>query len=42
MSESSPPPPKGAITVPRVIAGICLVTPFVAMLWVSSYSRNVA
>uniref|UniRef100_J2K4F4 Integral membrane protein n=1 Tax=Streptomyces auratus AGR0001 TaxID=1160718 RepID=J2K4F4_9ACTN len=27
------------VTPTRVIAGICLIAPFVAMLWVSSYAR---
>ncbi|MDX6345300.1 MAG: hypothetical protein QOF84_90 [Streptomyces sp.] len=27
------------VTPTRVIAGLCLVVPFVAMLWVGSYSR---
>jgi hypothetical protein len=27
------------VTPTRVIAGLCLVIPFVAMLWVGSYSR---
>ncbi|MDI5966516.1 DUF3311 domain-containing protein [Streptomyces sp. SL13] len=40
MTESSRPPARGpVVTVSRVIAGICLIAPFVAMLWVSSYAR---
>ena len=37
--------PKGggrtasAVTVPMVVAGVCLAIPFGAMLWVDSYSR---
>ncbi|MFF3944431.1 DUF3311 domain-containing protein [Streptomyces sp. NPDC001902] len=27
------------VTTTRVIAGVCLVIPFVAMLWVGSYAR---
>ncbi|MDX6331493.1 DUF3311 domain-containing protein [Actinacidiphila oryziradicis] len=27
------------VTPTRVVAGLCLIVPFVAMLWVSSYSR---
>ncbi len=41
MTESSPPPPtKPLVNAARVISGICLVIPFVAMLWVSSYAKN--
>ncbi len=40
MSVPSPPTPRGpVVTVSRVVAGICLVVPFVSMLWVSSYTR---
>lgn len=39
LEEQPPPPRQQMITVSRVIAGICLVAPFVALLWVSSYSR---
>ncbi|MCZ9347579.1 DUF3311 domain-containing protein [Streptomyces sp. TRM76130] len=28
------------VTPTRVIIGLCLVAPFVAMLWVSSYART--
>ncbi|WP_225846291.1 DUF3311 domain-containing protein [Streptomyces sp. HPF1205] len=28
------------VTPRRVVAGICIVIPFVAMLWVNSYSRT--
>ena len=34
--ESRPP----AITPIRVVIGLCLFVPFVALLWVSSYSRT--
>ncbi len=38
---SQPPPPNGPlITVSRVLAGICLIIPFVAMLWVNSFTRT--
>ncbi len=38
---SQPPPAVGPLITPsRVIAGICLIVPFVAMLWVNSYSRT--
>jgi Protein of unknown function (DUF3311) len=40
MSQSSPPPAKGVVTAPRVVAGICLILPFVAMMWVNSYTRT--
>ncbi|MFD7920155.1 DUF3311 domain-containing protein [Streptomyces sp. NPDC059740] len=42
---SEPPPSTAAaparpvVTPARVVAGICLVIPFVAMLWVSSYAK---
>jgi membrane protein implicated in regulation of membrane protease activity len=28
-----------AVTLRRVLAGLCLATPFVALLWVGSYAR---
>lgn len=28
-----------AVTVPMIVAGVCLAIPFAAMLWVDSYSR---
>lgn len=33
------PGPLPVVTPARVIAGVCLILPFVAMLWVGSYSR---
>jgi hypothetical protein len=33
------PPRQPVVTASRVIAGLCLVAPFVALLWVDSYSR---
>ena len=36
MPEEKPPP---VITPARVIIAICLVAPFVAMLWVGSYAK---
>ena len=37
---SEPPPTTfPPITPSRVVAAVCLVAPFVAMLWVGSYSR---
>jgi uncharacterized protein DUF3311 len=38
MSEQQPVRAP-VVTARRVVAGICLVIPFVALLWVSSYSR---
>ncbi|MEV4437957.1 DUF3311 domain-containing protein [Streptomyces sp. NPDC049577] len=40
----SEPPGNGGrervvVTVPLIVAGICLALPFGAMLWVDSYSR---
>jgi hypothetical protein len=32
-----PRPP--AITVRRVLAGLCIVAPFIALLWVSSFAK---
>jgi Protein of unknown function (DUF3311) len=36
---TEPPKPQAKVTVPMVMAGICLAIPFAAMLWVDSYSR---
>ncbi|MEU6852588.1 DUF3311 domain-containing protein [Actinacidiphila alni] len=33
------PPRQPVVTPSRVIAGLCLLAPFVALLWVDSYSR---
>lgn len=30
---------KPVVTMPLVIAGVCLALPFAAMLWVDSYAR---
>ncbi|GAA0470731.1 DUF3311 domain-containing protein [Streptomyces stramineus] len=30
---------RAVVTVPLILAGICLAVPFVAMLWVDSYAR---
>ena len=39
MSEPPQPPPAAPLITPtRIVAGVCLVIPFVAMLWVSSYA----
>ncbi|MET9223132.1 DUF3311 domain-containing protein [Streptomyces sp. NPDC008079] len=39
LEEHPAPPRRPVVTASRVIAGICLVAPFVALLWVGSYSR---
>jgi Protein of unknown function (DUF3311) len=40
MSEPSGTPGQSPVVTPtRVIAGVCLVIPFVAMLWVGSYAK---
>jgi hypothetical protein len=41
MSETPPPTPtvRPAVTWRRVVAGVLLVIPFIALMWVSSYSR---
>ncbi|MEU6401292.1 DUF3311 domain-containing protein [Streptomyces sp. NPDC046985] len=31
---------RGAVTPVRVVIGLCLAAPFVAMLWVGSYART--
>ncbi|MGW7574311.1 DUF3311 domain-containing protein [Streptomyces sp. NPDC054765] len=40
MTQSAESPGRRQVVTPtRVVTGICLVVPFVAMLWVSSYAR---
>ncbi|MGW7487634.1 DUF3311 domain-containing protein [Streptomyces sp. NPDC054786] len=40
MTQSVESPDRRQVVTPtRVIAGVCLIAPFVAMLWVSSYAR---
>ncbi|MGG2458624.1 DUF3311 domain-containing protein [Streptomyces sp. RGM 3693] len=40
MAEKAAPPDRRPVVTPtRVVAGLCLVAPFIAMLWVSSYAR---
>ncbi|MER7997509.1 MULTISPECIES: DUF3311 domain-containing protein [unclassified Streptomyces] len=39
MSEAPEEKPPPTITPVRVVIGLCLLAPFVAMLWVSSYAR---
>ncbi|KIZ14173.1 DUF3311 domain-containing protein [Streptomyces natalensis] len=38
-SPASSPERRPLVTPTRVVAAVCLVAPFVAMLWVSSYAR---
>ncbi|MEU5597146.1 DUF3311 domain-containing protein [Streptomyces sp. NPDC020298] len=37
--EVKPPAATPVVTPVRVIIGLCLVAPFVAMLWVGSYAK---
>ncbi|MER7984450.1 DUF3311 domain-containing protein [Streptomyces noursei] len=40
MAEKAAPPDRRPVVTPtRVVAGLCLIAPFIAMLWVSSYAR---
>jgi uncharacterized membrane protein len=42
-AERPGPPPRAAtplISPMRVVAAVCLVAPFVAMLWIPSYNRE--
>ncbi|WP_329174896.1 DUF3311 domain-containing protein [Streptomyces sp. NBC_01477] len=39
MTEAPPDPRPPVITPTRVVAALCLLAPFVALLWVNSYSR---
>ncbi|MFE1175549.1 DUF3311 domain-containing protein [Streptomyces sp. NPDC058773] len=40
MTQSAAPPDRRQLVTPtRVVAGLCLIAPFVAMLWVNSYAR---
>jgi hypothetical protein len=36
--EEKPPPPT--VTPARVIIALCLIAPFVALLWVNSYAKT--
>ncbi|MFG2135914.1 DUF3311 domain-containing protein [Streptomyces sp. NPDC048650] len=38
-SAAAPPERRRVVTPARVVIGVCLLAPFVAMLWVSSYAR---
>jgi Protein of unknown function (DUF3311) len=37
--SDNPQVPRGVITPARVVIALCLVAPFVALLWVGSYSK---
>jgi len=39
MSSELPPGQLPVVTPARVLAGLCLAVPIVAMLWVSSYTK---
>lgn len=39
MTATPPDTTPPVVTLSRVIAGLCLLAPFVALLWVDSYSR---
>ncbi|WUH91087.1 DUF3311 domain-containing protein [Streptomyces sp. NBC_00433] len=39
MPEAPPDTRPPVVTPTRVVAGLCLLVPFVALLWVNSYSR---
>ncbi|MET7900166.1 DUF3311 domain-containing protein [Streptomyces sp. NPDC005355] len=40
MSDTSASPGRRPVVTPsRVAAGLCLIAPFVAMLWVGSYAK---
>ncbi|MFF8590954.1 DUF3311 domain-containing protein [Streptomyces sp. NPDC015220] len=40
MSNDSPGVGEAVVTPVRVVIGLCLVAPFVAMLWVGSYAKT--
>ena len=40
MPPAPPDTRPPVITLARVVAGLCLLAPFVALLWVDSYSRT--
>ncbi|MGH6653704.1 MAG: DUF3311 domain-containing protein [Actinocrinis sp.] len=38
--QPSPPPDKRPLlSAPRLVAAVCLIAPFVAMLWIPSYNK---
>ena len=42
-ADTPNPPPRAAtplISAPRVIAALCIVAPFVAMLWIPTYNTQ--
>ncbi|SEB57217.1 Protein of unknown function [Streptomyces sp. 2224.1] len=40
MTQSAESPDRRQVVTPtRVVAGVCLIAPFVAMLWVGSYAK---
>jgi hypothetical protein len=40
MPEAPPDPRPPVVTASRVLAGLCLLIPCVALLWVGSYART--
>lgn len=37
--QAETPHSRQVVTPTRVVAGLCLIAPFIAMLWVSSYAK---
>jgi hypothetical protein len=37
--QHQPDATRPVVTPARVVAGVCLIIPFIALLWVNSYSR---
>ncbi|QCR49464.1 DUF3311 domain-containing protein [Streptomyces sp. SGAir0924] len=40
MSQAPPQSGEQVVTPVRVVIGLCLLAPFVAMLWVGSYAKS--
>ncbi|MEU7040463.1 DUF3311 domain-containing protein [Streptomyces varsoviensis] len=40
MSEPPKAERRPVVTAPLVVAGVCLVIPFIAILWVGSYAKT--
>ncbi|MEV0275305.1 DUF3311 domain-containing protein [Streptomyces sp. NPDC050610] len=40
MSEPPEAERRPVVTAPLVVAGVCLVIPFIAILWVGSYAKT--
>ena len=40
MSQTPQTTPEPVVTPMRVVIGLCLLAPFVAMLWVGSYAKT--